>query len=324
MKAIRRIGPAWAALAVAAFLLIIVAGAVIAGYQAGLAKHASASATQMAAEAAHQYELGVADVEAGHLLTAAERFRYVLSLDPAHGGAAEKLAEVEEALRLTAAAPTVAPTPPAPPSLDPAAEPADLLGQAEAALDRGDWDKAISLLEGLQRSDSGFEAARVQIDLLQAYRDRGVARIDDYRLQEGILDLDHAEIFGELDDEAAARRVWATLYVRGNALWGADWPSAIAIFEDLYRAAPYFFDTFDKLHGAYAAYGDQLWAGGDPCNAVSQFARANELQPDPDMEGKRQAAAEACAQVTPTPGPGTPAATLEGTPAEAPSATPAP
>jgi hypothetical protein len=86
----------------------------------------------------------------------------------------------------------------------------------------------------------------------------------------------------------------------------------------LYRAAPYFFDTFDRLHAAYAAYGDQLWALGDPCSAAGQFARANELLPDPAMEGKRAAAAAACAQITPTPGPGTPSASPEGTPAETP------
>jgi tetratricopeptide (TPR) repeat protein len=320
IKALRRVGPVWAALAVAAFLLIIVFSAALAGFRAGLAKNASVSATETAAEAAHQYELGLQDLAGGHLLTAAERFRFVLSLDPQHAEAAEKLAEVEASLIQTAGAPTATPVATAMPAAtaEPRAAPEVLLQQAQAALDGQEWDRAISLLTQLQARHPGFEAEQAAAASYRAYRERGLARIADFRLQEGILDLNLAETYGALDEEADAYRVWATLYVRGNALWGADWPATVAIFQDLYRAAPYFHDTMAKLAGAQLAYGDLLRAQGDPCAAAEQYAGSNEVQPDPAVDAKRLTAEADCAAITPTPSPGP-----EGAPA-APSGTPAP
>jgi tetratricopeptide (TPR) repeat protein len=318
MQAIRRLGAGRAALAVAAFLLLIVSAAAFAGYRAGLTQNASASATETAAEIDRQYELGIEDLAAGRLLIAGERFRYVLSLDPAHAGAAQQLAEVEARLSQTVAAPTLEPTATRP-AVDPHAQPAELLAQAEAALDQGDWDAAIAILAEIHRSHPDFETERVRAALGRAYQERGVARIKEYRLQEGILDLDHAETYGELSEAAEAHRVWATLYVRGNGLWGADWPAAIAIFEDLHRAAPYFHDTIAKLHGAYVGYGDQLQAGGDLCGAAQQYALAGGVVADAAVDEARRAAEEACARLTPTPGPGTPSATPQATPAETPT-----
>ena len=304
----RRIGTVWAVLAIIGFLLFIAFCSAVAGYRSGLAKNASLAATEMAADLARQYELGLRDLAERRLLTAAERFRYILSRDPAYPGAAAKLAEAESRLSQTPVAPDAAP------ATQPRAAPGELLAQARAALDAADWDGAVSLLAQLQVGYPDYEAAQVKDALRAAYQSRGVVRIGAFRLQEGIFDLDQAETFGELDRQAAAQRTWATLYVRGNALWGANWPAAIAIFQDLYRAAPYFHDTAAKLHGAYLGYGDQLWARGDPCSATEQYANANGILVDTAVEAKRLAAEAACAAVTPTPGEGTPSATPEGTP----------
>ncbi len=295
VRALRRVGAGWAALGIAGFLLFIVALAALLGYRAGLAKHADLAATETANEVARQYELGLADLEAGHLLTAGERFRYVLSLEPGHAGAAQGLAEVERRMSLA----TDAPAPEAGGAA--ATPPAELLAQAEAALAASDWDGALALLTALQQADANYEAGRAQANLHTAYRERGLARIADYRLQEGILDLDRAEQYGALDADTDARRLWATLYLRGSALLGVDWQSATLIFEDLYRAAPYFHDTISKLHAAHVGYGDQLWAQGDPCAAAQEYARAVEVLEDAAASGKQQAAQTECEAGTPTP-----------------------
>jgi hypothetical protein len=298
-RALRRLGPAWAAIIVTAFLLLIVLGAGFAGFRAGLSKNASLSATETAAEAARQYQLGLEDVAAGRLMTAADRFRFVLSLDPQHAEAAQRLAELEAALSRATAAPASRPT--LPPGARPQSAPADLLAEARAAVNAKDWDRALSLLAELQAAHPNFEPGQVGSTVGHAYRERGLARIAEHRLQEGIFDLNQAETYGALDEEAEAYRVWATLYVRGSGLWGADWPATIAIFEDLYRAAPYFHDTMAKLHGAYVAYGDLLWAQGDPCAAAGQYASASQVLAEAAVDEQRLAAEAACAALTQTP-----------------------
>jgi tetratricopeptide (TPR) repeat protein len=312
MDAIRRVGVARTALVISGFLFLIAFGAALAGYRAGLAKNASLSATETAAEVARQYQLGLQDLADGRFLTAAERFRFVVSLDPQFPDAAEKLAEAEERLDQTAISPTA---PALGPTVDPRVAPNELLGQAQIALGAGDWDGAISLLTQIKAGYPAFESERVKSAFHTAFQGRGIARIGAFRLQEGIFDLDQAETYGGLDKEASAQRVWATLYVRGSALWGANWPAAISIFHDLYLAAPYFHDTISRMHGAYVGYGDQLWAQGDPCGAVYQYANAKDVLRDATVEAKRRAAVEACAEITPTPSEGTPSVTPAGTPA---------
>jgi hypothetical protein len=252
---------------------------------------------------ARQYELGLQDLADGRLVTAAERFRFVLSLNPQHAEAAQRLAEVEAWLAQTEAAPTQPGALLSTPALTPRAQapPAELLQQAQAALAAEDWDGALALLNQLRATQPAFEADQVRQASHQAYRARGLARIRDQRLQEGIFDLNLAETYGALDEEAEAFRVWATLYVRGNALWGADWPAVIAIYQDLYRAAPYFHDTAARLFSAQVAYGDQLLGLGDPCGAAAQYGGALQVQADAAVDEMRRAAEAACAAITPTP-----------------------
>lgn len=313
IRAFRRIGPVWAALMIFGFLLLVVSVSVFGGYFAGQQKHASLAATETGAQVASQYSLGLDDLKAGRYLIAAERFRYVLTLVPDYPGAAEKLAEAESRLKATTA-----------PTVDPLTAPDELLRQARTAIEAQDWDRAISILTQLKSTHADYEPAQVKDSFRIAYQGRGVARINADRLQEGIFDLDRAETYGKLDEGAAAQRIWATQYIRGSALWGADWLTAIAIFRDLYLAAPYFHDTIFKLHSAYVGYGDALWAGGDPCGAVIQYANANNVLKDGGVEDKRAAAEEACASITATPGEGTPSVTPGESPTPSPTATPGP
>lgn len=297
---------------VAGLLLAVVAIAVYGGVRTGLADRAHLQATAQAAEVARQFNLGLQDLAAHNYALAAERFRYVLSVDPGYPGAQEKLAQAQAGLG-TASAPTHTPDP----------ETArHLLEQAQAAYDQQDWSTAIDRLVQMQTVDPAFE--RIQADgmLYVALRNRGLERIAADRLEEGIYDLERASAIGPLDVDARQQREWAAIYLTANTYYGVNWPQAIQGFSLLYQLAPYFKDTISKLTGAHVAYGDALLAT-DACLAQEHYAAANEITFDEEVEAKRVAAEEQCAVGTPTPEPGTGTPEgLEATPSPAGSDTP--
>jgi Tfp pilus assembly protein PilF len=72
-----------------------------AGYQAGLSQRVVQEQATQVAELAHQYELGLGDLQAGRYEVAAVRFEYILQLDPHYRDANQKLVEACQALEAT-------------------------------------------------------------------------------------------------------------------------------------------------------------------------------------------------------------------------------
>lgn len=305
-------------LSFACILLAVLGGAAFAGYRAGLSQRDSQLRATQTLELKQQYDLGVSDLAVGRYELAAERFQYILNLDPAYPGAAEKLAEAQAALNRTAT-PTPTRTP-----LPAAQDPAEIFALAQKAYTSGDWEGVITLVAQLHALDPNYEAVKADGLMFVALRNRGLARIQGDEMEAGIFDLDQAEAFGPLDTEAVNYRAWARLYLNAQSFWGVNWELTIKNLQFLYALAPNFRDTSRKLYQATVSYAAQLAAAGDDCGAAEQYAASQKLFMDVDV-ANTQATAQAVCLLTPTP---TPTLDLTALPAsatlEAVTSTPAP
>ncbi len=294
---------AWLGLIFALILLVVLAAAAYAGYQAGLSQRQIELRATQTAELGHQYDLGAADLAAGRYEVAVARFEYILLLDPAYRDASQKLAEARQALQATATpAPTAtAPATPAPTKTHAAAE---ALAQAQALLNAGDWGGAIEAVALLHSIDPNYEKVKADGLLYLALRNRGVERIKGDGMEAGIFDLDQAEAFGPLDNEASDYRAWARLYLAAQSFWGVNWKQTMDILEQLYPIAPYFHDTASHLFEATVHYADELVAAGDFCAAAERYGAALSIAADEAVSSKLAAAQENCsATPAPTPSP---------------------
>lgn len=296
-------------------LLLVLSGvlalAAIGGYRAGVAERDRAAATAQFAELTRQYQLGIDDVAAGRYTLAAERFEFILAIDPDFPGAADRLAEARTAATPPPVTATFAPTPDV--TVDPQTA-AKIFAEAQAAFDANDWDTTIQKINALWMADPAYEPLAARNMLYTAFRNRGIDSINAGKLELGLTDLDQASRISALDAEARQYQQWATIYMNGISYWGLNWPRTIETFQLLYTIAPYFRDTSVRLRDAHLAYAGQLDMGGDPCAAAPEYAAALELQFDQSVEDRRLAAETACAMGTPTPdGTLTPFPTPDGT-----------
>jgi tetratricopeptide (TPR) repeat protein len=304
-------------LSLAGILAVVIAGAAYGGYRAGLGERDRQLRATRAAELKQQYVLGVADLAAGRPSLAAERFEYILNLEPDYPGAAEKLAEARAALSSTAT------PPPSPTPLPASLDPVEIFALAQQAYTSQDWEGVISLLARLHALDPDYKAVEADGMLFVALRNRGAARIAaGDEMEAGIADLNQAEKFGPLDTEAVNYRAWARLYLNAQSFWGLNWELAIENLRLLYALAPNFHDTAQKYYQATLNYAAQLAASGDVCAAAEQYALAQTLFVDQNAADAQATAQAACA-LTPSPEP-TLDLTLQPTGASPEEATPTP
>lgn len=278
----------------AAVLLVVLGLAAWAGYQAGLTTRADQLRATQAVDLQAQFDLGVTDLAAQRYQMAAARFEYVLGQAPSYPGAREKLAEAQAGLNVTAT-----PQPPTPLPIT-GEDPADLLALAQAYVDAGNWDAALSQLTRLHALNAEFERLTVEGLLFQALRGRGVTRIQEDEMEAGIFDLDQAAAFQPLDPDARNYRAWARLYLAAKSYWGLDWPKTVDILSQLYVLAPNFKDTSRLYYQAARNYADILYAAGDPCSAAQNYATALQLFDDAQI-AERQATAQSECVLTPVP-----------------------
>jgi len=306
-------------LSFACVLLAVLGGAAFAGYRAGLGQRDSQLRATQAVALKQQYDLGVGDLAAGRYGLAAERFQYILNLDPDYPGAAEKLAEARAALQST-----TTPSPSATP-LPASQDPAEIFARAQQAYTSGDWESVIALIAQLHAVDPNYKAVQADGLVFVALRNRGVARIQQGDgMEAGIFDLDQAEAFGPLDTDALNFRAWARLYLEAQSYWGVSWEQTVQTLQLLYVLAPNFHDTSRRLYQATLNYAAQLAAAGDYCGAAAQYAASQRLFVDQSV-AEPQATAQAVCLLTPTPTPTLDLTAVSATPLpEAATPTPAP
>jgi tetratricopeptide (TPR) repeat protein len=303
-----------------AFLIIalslagVLALAATAGYYAGSSEHDRAAATAQAAELGRQFQLGLDDLSAGRPSLAVQRFEFILAINPAYPGAAQKLAEARAALPpgVSTAQATDLPSPTMIITVGPDTA-RQLFEAAQSAFSDKKWDEALQKIGALRVIDQNYERAAVHSMQFKALQFRAIAYIDAGKLELGLADLDQASKMGSLTEDAQQHQQWAEIYIAGVSYWGLNWARTVETFQLLYKIAPYFRDTSTRLHDAQLAYARQLDAQGQPCDAVVHYSEALKLQPDPAVNDKQTAAQNACQNGTPTPNgsetatPGTPA-----------------
>ncbi len=256
-----------------------------------------------------QFELGVADLEAGRYEIARQRFEAIIRYDPAYPGAEDMLVEALVNLNVPTITPTSLPTATPDPS-----PPDQLLAQAEAAIADSNWDLAIDKLLSLRAKDPSYETAHADGLMYIALRNRGMELIAQGLMEEGLYNLSLAARFGPLDRDALFRETLARQYILANSYIGLNWARAVELFGPLCEQGATL-DSCPKYGDAAWQYGEQLWNAGDVCGAAEQFTASLAAWPNPDLEGEAENAIEECERsqapppptatpdVTPTPTP---------------------
>ena len=278
-------------------LLVIAGMSAFGGYRAGLTERSSSEATQMAQVVQAQFDLGVADMEAGRYDLARQRFEWVIQQNPGFPGITEKLAMVLLEQNTTATA-TPAPTPTLTPTPD-LRSVEELYVQAKQFMLDGNWSEAIEALLKLRKDAPELHTIEVDGMMYVALRNRGVEKIKAADLEGGTYDLALAERFGPLDAEARNYRTWSEIYVTGASFWEVDWGKAVEYFQQLILTAPYLMDgsgwtSTDRYRIALAKYGDFLAQQGLFCDAYEQYQASREVREDPSLEPTAVYAYEEC------------------------------
>ncbi|NMC52419.1 MAG: hypothetical protein GYA48_02130 [Chloroflexi bacterium] len=317
----------WILSGVAAVVILGIIGGLI-GYQTAIQNRKRIAADQLTLVTTTQFELGVADFQAGRLETARRRFEYVIQADPNYPGAAEKLTEVMLAMA-TLSTPTTAPTPTL--TVEPTPDFSgveEMMQRAQDLLKNKQWEDALTVLDLMRKENIDFRTVDVDGMYYIALRERGVQKIVyDGNLEGGIYDLARVEKFAPLDKEADGFRTFARFYLTGASFWKVDWPQVLVYFEQVYPALPNLRDLSgwtaqERYRIALVEYGNQLMIAGDYCKAKDQFEKALTFSVDDQVnqafekakrecEGDKDETEEpqATQAVTPTPTQGTPVPT---------------
>ncbi|HEY44100.1 MAG TPA: hypothetical protein G4O11_08975 [Anaerolineae bacterium] len=325
--------PMWLWLVVIPILVFVVWGlAAVMGYVAGQDKRQADQVQSIAQISKEQFDLGIEDLLAGDFEFAKQRFEYVLSLDPQYPGAAELLGQAMEALQQPTPTPSpiVSPTPSATPDLT---SYDSVFQSAQAVFNGGDWSAALDLLLLLRGEAPEFKLVEVNQLMQTALRNRGMDKLFQGRLEEGIYDLYLAERFGPLDTQASSWRRSAEFFMLANSYFGLDWPLSTEYFGQICVANIWAACT--KYAQSAREFGHLLVAEEAYCRAVLQYEQFFLHLEDQAFAPTATKVAEACLTATAptptptettTPGTETPEGTLTNTPTPSatPSSTPSP
>jgi tetratricopeptide (TPR) repeat protein len=285
------------------------------GYVVGLDKREADQVHNIAQASKEQFDLGIEDLLAGRFEFAKQRFEFVLSLDPQHPGAAELLGQAMQALNQ----PTPTPSPVVSPTPSPTTDFTSYDGVFQSALgasNQGDWSATLDFLLFLRGEAPTYKLQEVNQLMQTALRNRGLDKLFQGQLEEGIFDLYLAERFGPLDSQALSWRRSAEFFMFANSYFELDWPLATEYFGQICLA---------DIWGACARYaqsarevGHLLLEEEAYCRAVLQYEQFFIHLEDQVFAPTATKVAEACMTATaPTPTP-----TQTPTPTATPTTTP--
>lgn len=304
--------PRWLARLVG-LILIVVAGLValytLVGYtawQSGEAIRNKREESQQVEQAARQVSLAQEDIAQGSYHLALRRLEWVLQRDPDNKDAQAVRRQADAALKtaLTPVAPA-SPTPPPEPSPTPGeiSEPGIEIERLRRLAKQEKWEDLFKSTLVFQRQYPGYERLETDGYLYSSSLNMGLSYVQGEQIETGIYYLAQAEKLGDLSQEALDYWLWAELYLQGMAYYGANWGAAASFFRDLCLSAPFYQGSCDKLFDALLAYGNQYLVALDFCPAVDLFREARQYGRNQDLDLKLTAAAQGCAEATPTPPP---------------------
>lgn len=312
------------------FFMVLLAGAIVliatmAGWSDGLKiAHADATA-EVVAEMEEQCQLLEADLAEGRFGLAQQRLTSLEAMIPPAPCAATLAPQATQHFIESQPTPTLEPTATeaavtATPQVEATADastdatettdtsdsPYDLdalFAEAQQLLADGDTMEAIDLLEAIQALDETYQKARIDQMLFNGLSNEALTnyRSPGGNLAEAILLTDRAAEYGDIGELSVEREV-ASLYLSAQTYRGLNYGEAIRLLNRLLTLAPNYKDARSQLYNQYVGYGDTLVATSSHCQAVVQYNNALQMQNDPSVSGKRDAAQTTCEfGQTPTP-----------------------
>ncbi len=296
--------------AVPGFMIVVLGIAVIAGYSAGLKQREASGLANVAQVSKEQFDTGVEDYLAGRYELALQRIEYVLELDPDYEGASEMLGRIMTAMNQPTPTekPLNSPTPSITPDLDSLE---GIFGSAQEAFSREDYDNALKYLLLLRAEDPEYRLAEVNQIMAAALRNRGMAKLYRGDLEQGIYDLDLAERFGPLDNQAVSWRSSAAFFMFANSYYGLDWALATEYLGQICVAQ--IWGACYKYADAAREYALQLIEDGDFCGASYYLNESLAIRDDAALAPTATKVNRVCLTATVTPPTSTPTPTGSAT-----------
>jgi tetratricopeptide (TPR) repeat protein len=260
-------------------LIIILALALLGGYQSGLSIRRDTQSSVISQQLGEQFQYALVDVEFGRYENAQRRLEFIIAHDPAFPGAQQKLTDVLVLRNV--------PTPTLTPSLTPTPDfsgAEQAFASAQQLMAAQDWPGALGALDEMRKLDSSYQTAQVDGMYYFALRNYGYDLITKQgNLEGGIYQFTLAARFGMLDREASGLREGARYYLIGASFWELDWEQALFYFDQVYRGWTGLWDgtmtAAQRFHFASMRYGDQLLGLGQYCDAVAQYENARAIAP---------------------------------------------
>jgi hypothetical protein len=289
-------------------LFLVTAASAAVGWSVGSAEYSGTATIQAGIYMLDQYNLALADKDAGNLSLARQRLEFIFAEDPNFLDVQEQLVQVLLALGSSTepvggvSLPSETPTP----TQDPRPK-EDLFAAAQGLLAARDWTGTIDTLLALRKSDVNFHTADVDGMLFAALRNRGVQNIVELGLLEpGLYDFALAEAFGPLDGLVETYRSWARLYLFGNAFWLAYPQDAAYYYGQAASVAPNLTDAsgmsaFSRYWHSLIHWAEQLAEDEDWCGAYDQYLVAIAARSDPELQSAANQAQAMCVGPTDTP-----------------------
>lgn len=287
-------------------LSLVTMASAAAGWSVGRSEQHATATFEAGFYMLDQYNLALAEIEAGNYNLARERLEFIFQQNPEFLDVADLWVQVNLVLSGTSQ-PTAAelPTSTATPTEDPRPK-EELLVAAQALFAARDWTATIDTLLALRKADPAFHTAEVDGMFYAALRNRGVQNILEKGLFEpGLYDFSLAEAFGPLDGQALNYREWARLYLYGNAFWYAYPQEAAYYYGQLVGAAPDLRDAsglsaFYRYSQSLIHYADQLAASQDWCASSDAYLNALAARNDAGIQATSDYVYTACIQLTPS------------------------
>ena len=261
------------------------------GYGSGVHDREQNRSTSRTVEILNQYEMGMADYEAGNYVLALQRFDYVVQQDPNFPGVVSMLSDtmlrISEQTVSATEIPTTTPTPA--PTVD-SSMVESFFTQAEIQFQNQEWKLLVETIATLRDADPLYRAKDTDRMLFLALYFNGIDKIlNEGDLEGGVYDFSLVERFAPLAAQGRIYQEWARLYQIGVSFWGVFPDKAAYYFSQLATTAPYLHDLSgfyarDRYRLALVQYGDHLSQAGEWCLALEQYQVANGLLEEPALQ----------------------------------------
>lgn len=255
-------------------VIVLLALGSMGGYWSGIGQRQAAESQVLTKQLTEQYQYALVDEQFGRYDSARQRLEYIIQHNPGFPGAQNELANV----LVKSSIPTPTPTPTITPTPDVRGEQA-LFGSAQQLIASKDWVNALTALDQLRKQDPNYNTAQVDGMYYFTLRNYGMdLLLQGGNLEGGIYELTLAEHFAPLDSTANIDREGARAYIQAASFFGVDWKQSTALFAQVASGWPALTDgtmnAQQRYHESLMRYGDQLWHGGDACDAYAQYSLA--------------------------------------------------